>query len=226
MQSAPDTIAGSPARWRFGESIAAPAAVIARGGVLAIPTESSYGLAVDPRSRAGVAAVFRIKGRPASKPLPVVAADPIQLTELGLDPTDPTFRAIRPVWPAAVTAVVSLMPGIRLAAAGGTATGERASLAIRVPALGRLRALLSGLGPLSATSANRAGDTPILDPQALETLLAGEDAMIVDAGILRGGPPSTLVRMNEVGWQILREGAFPIADLPSLDRSTHEGQKP
>src|SRR5205807_557189 len=61
--------------WHFGDPLAPLQAVLARGGVLAVPTESSYGLGVDPRNRAGVEAVYRIKGREGGKALPVVVAD-------------------------------------------------------------------------------------------------------------------------------------------------------
>ncbi len=102
--------------WRWGEPLEPLAERIARGGVLAIPTESSYGLAVDPGNPAAVARVYGVKGREAGKPLPVVVAGVEQLASLGIDPEDPETAAALAVltrfWPAPLTAVLPLtLPG-------------------------------------------------------------------------------------------------------------------
>jgi tRNA A37 threonylcarbamoyladenosine synthetase subunit TsaC/SUA5/YrdC len=77
-----------------------------------------------------------------------------------------------------------------------------------------LRRLLAGLGHgLTATSANQSGGAPVLDPQGAAALLAGEDAMIVDGGILPGGPPSTIMAIEESGPVVLRAGSFPVERL-------------
>jgi len=69
---------------------------------------------------------------------------------------------------------------------------------------------------LTATSANRSGGEPVLDPAELPELLAGEDAMIVDGGVLPGGPPSTLVAIRGEGLVVLRPGRFPAERLAAL----------
>jgi tRNA A37 threonylcarbamoyladenosine synthetase subunit TsaC/SUA5/YrdC len=95
-----------------------------------------------------------------------------------------------------------------------------------VPDHGRLRELLAALGHgLTATSANRSGEPPILEPAGVAELLAGEDAMVVDGGALPGGPPSTLVAIEKDGLVVLRTGRFPAERLiQELGRSTGEGQ--
>lgn len=201
-------------RWRWGEPAAPLAERLARGGVLAIPTESSYGLAVDPRNAEAVALVYRIKGRPPERPLPVVAAGVDQLAALGIDPRDPILVALGRLWPAPLTAV---LPVARpLPASAGSAT-----LAVRVPAHRRLRRLLAEIGPVTATSANPSGEAPVLDPEAAAALVAGVDAAVVDDGRLPGGPPSTLVApLPGAGFdgrfEVLREGAFPPARLRGI----------
>src|SRR4030095_1998211 len=70
--------------WHWGDPIAPLRDLLRRGGVLAIPTESSYGLAADPRNPAGVEAIYRIKGRETGKALPVVVAGREQLAPLGI----------------------------------------------------------------------------------------------------------------------------------------------
>lgn len=194
-------------RWHWGEPTTALAALVRRGGVLAIPSESSYGLGVDPRNPEGVAAVCALKGRSAGKPLPVVAADLAQLAALGVDLDHPGLEQIARRWPAALTVVLPIRQPVPAALGGST-------LAVRLPAHPRLRALLAALGcALTATSANAEGEAPILEPGALEPLLEGIDGMIVDDGLLPGGPPSTLVEWTGAGFRALRAGSYPVEEL-------------
>lgn len=217
--------AGAVAVWRFGEPVEPLAAVVARGGVLAIPTESSYGLAVDPWNPEGVARVYRIKQRGAGQPLPVVVADAGQLAGLGIDADAPilgassgsALRLLGRLWPAPLTAVLPVARPL-------PASAGRPSLAVRVPAHEGLRRLLAALGPLTATSANPSGGPPALDPGAAAALLAGEDAVVIDGGRLPGGPPSTVVAPRpDGGWEVLRAGAFPAERLTAAGT---EGARP
>lgn len=199
--------------WRFGDPVEPLRAVLARGGVLAVPTESSYGLGVDPRNRTGVEAVYRIKGRGADKALPVVVADRGQLMDLGIDPDLPILEPLSACWPGPLTVVLPLP---RSAPEIPAAAGER-GLAVRIPGHAGLRQLLASLGHgLTATSANRSGGEPIVDPKGLPALLAGEDAVIVDGGILPGGAPSTLVAIDGGAAVVLRRGSFPVERLRAL----------
>ena len=192
-------------RWRWGEPVAPLRALLARGGILAIPTESSYGLAVDPRSAAGVEAVYRLKERERGKPLPVVAADAAQIAALGVDVGTEASRRALELWPAALTVALPLRAGLPAAAGGDT-------LAVRIPDHPPLRALLAELGTaLTATSANRSGEPPELTSGGVAALLFGADAAVVDGGRLPGGPPSTLAAWEGGTWRVLRQGRFPLA---------------
>jgi L-threonylcarbamoyladenylate synthase len=151
--------------------------------------------------------VFRVKGRAPDQPLPVVLADLEQAWELGVDRLAPGLEAVAALWPAPLTIVVPLKSPV--AASGGEAT-----LAIRVPEHARLRELLRVTGPLTATSANRAGEPPLLDPEAAAAMLAIVGGCVVDDGLLAGGAPSTLVRWEGGGFRILRSGRFPSEELP------------
>lgn len=190
--------------WRFGEAVAPLAALLDRGGILAVPTESSYALGVDPLSPVGVAAVFRVKGRRGGRPLPIVFSQPAQLLSLGVDPEGPAVRRAAELWPAPLSVLLPTAALVPAAAGSGT-------LAVRVPDHPGLQALLDALGrPLTATSANRSGGEPILDPGAAAALLAGEDAVVVDGGKLPGGPPSTIVAFTAGGVEVIRRGRFPV----------------
>ena len=202
-------------RWSPGDPIAALREVLARGGVLALPTESSYGLGVDPRSQAGVEAIFRLKERDRDKPLPVVAADESQIHHLGVDPEDPGLVAVRERWPAALTVLVR--PRRRLPAMAGSEL-----LGVRVPAHRELRRLLRGLGhALTATSANRSGEPPITTVEGLAPLLGDCDALVVDGGELAGGKPSTVVSWDRSRKRlsVVRPGRFELAGQQPFIRS-------
>ena len=178
---------------------------LAEGRVLAVPTESSYGLAVDPRSLAGVDAIYRLKERERNKALPVVAADVAQARDLGIEANE-AVRMAEGHWPAPLTVVAPLLPGASVPAAAGGAT-----LAVRVPAHERLRGLLGALGhPLTATSANRSGEPAICEPAALEPILGGAGVLVVGGGTTPGGPPSTVVSWSSAGLRVLRRGRFDL----------------
>lgn len=205
--------------WRLGDPVPPLQSLLARGGILAFPTESSYGLGADPRNPGGVEAIYRIKVREAGKPLPVVVAGREQLADLGVDPNLYIVGCLLKHWPAALSAVLPI--GRPLPAAAGTGT-----LAVRVPDHEGLRHLLEELGHgLTATSANRSGEEPILDPAGLAELLAGEDAMVVDGGVLPGGPPSTLVAIERERLVVLRAGRFPAERLMETFARSSRGGK-
>lgn len=201
--------------WRPGDPVEPLRQLLARGGLLAIPTESSYGLGADPRNPKGVEAIYKVKERDRGKPLPVVVADLSQMRDLGIDPELPILEALSACWPGPLTVVLPIARPL-------PASAGEATLAVRIPAHGDLLRLLADLGHgLTATSANRSGGEPILDPAAVAELLAGADflggagveAVVVDGGILPGGPPSTLVAIEESGPVVLRTGSFPVERL-------------
>jgi len=210
--------------------------LLEHGGVLVIPTESSYGLAADPGSAEGVAAIYRLKGRAAGKALPVVAADRSQVVALGVAPDRVDWDRLEGVWPprgsGAVTVVLPIERSLPAAA-------DETTVAVRIPDHAGLRRLLACLGrPLTATSANRSGEPPVLDPADAEALVAhasdgevapGVRAVVIDGGTLPGGPPSTIVRLvgggigggdgQDVRIEVLREGAVRSEEVARRLRS-------
>lgn len=195
--------------WHWQDEIGPLRLHLAEGGVVAIPTESSYGLAAHPLSRLGVERIYRIKERDRGKPLPVVVADIGQTLALGVDPNDPLLREVAPHWPAALTAIVALHPRAEIAAAA-----RGSSLAVRIPAHQQLRDLLERLGHgLTATSANRSGEDPIVDLDGLRKLLSGNQTgeppvWVVDGAVLPGGPHSTMLSFRAGRVVVERAGSF------------------
>ena len=169
-----------------------------RGGVVAIPTETFYGLAVRPDDAAAVESVRVLKRRPLEKALPLVAADLFQVR--GLIVLSPMWVArLATVWPAPLSVVATLHRP--LAACGLTA-------AVRVPDHGLLRALLRELGPLTATSANPGGLPAARSPGEVVSRLESGLALLLDGGETAGGRPSTLLDVRSEPPKLLRAGAF------------------
>lgn len=212
----------SLAVWRTGDPLEALAAARARGALLFLPTESSYGIGVDPRNREAVERVYVCKGRDGGKALPVVLADVSQVAELGIEPETPAVAAALDraagCWPGPLTVLLPLPAALDLPAAAGIG-----HIAVRIPDHAGLRGILAAIGPLTATSANASGEAPVIDPAELSRWIADSegcrDAVLIDGGILAGGPPSTLVVFEADGSpRVLRPGRLSAAQLASCMR--------
>jgi L-threonylcarbamoyladenylate synthase len=171
--------------------------VVADGGVIMIPTESFYGLGVDPRRSEGVARIGAMKNRAADMGLPVLCSDWQQIESLVTVPEEYRVRLSR-LWPAALTVI---LPSTTEFPAGCGNT-----LAVRIPSHDALRALLYRVGPLTATSANRHGDGPYTTVSGALGSLASHPDLVLDAGPTAGGEPSTLVDLSGQEPTILRPG--------------------
>lgn len=176
--------------------------LLARGGVAAIPTETFYGLAADPRSEAGVARIFRIKERDDGKALLVLFSERSHLAALGVAADSPTLDRFLRIWPAPLTVVLPLTEPV------AASRGARA-LALRMPAHVAVLELLSVVGPATGTSANRSGAPALSDPEAVASALGSDIDVLVDGGPTPGGEPSTLVDATQEPPVVLRAGAFP-----------------
>lgn len=159
-----------------------------RGGVLAYATESCYGLGCDPRNARAVARILRLKGRPRSKGLILVAADFRQLAPY-LAPPSAALRGRFPEWwPGPVTL---LLPAA--ADCPRWLTGRHAKLAVRVTAHAEAARLCRSLGmALVSTSANRAGHRPLKSAAACRQTF-GRRVLVLPGRIGRRRRPSTIL---------------------------------
>ena len=177
--------------------------VLSAAGVVAIPTDTLYGLAADPFDAKAVARVFEIKGRSETSALPLIAADLDQVTRLAGPLDDDVARLASRFWPGPLTLLVPA-PG-RLAPAVTAGTGR---VGIRVPDHPVARALCHASGRLlTATSANRSGEPPTADPDEVARTLGDRVELLLDAGPTAGGPPSTVLDVSGGEWRIVRAGA-------------------
>ncbi|HVI94213.1 MAG TPA: L-threonylcarbamoyladenylate synthase [Anaeromyxobacter sp.] len=184
--------------------IEAAAAVLRRGGLVAYPTETFYGLGALARDRAALARLARAKLRPEGKPLPLLAADLAQVEEVAVVTPEAARLAAR-FWPGPLTLVLAAVPGLDDAITAGTAT-----VAIRVPGSDVARALARAAGgALVSTSANVSGEPPPADAAALSPALVARLDHVLDGGTTPGGLPSTIVSLGADGPRLVRAGVVP-----------------
>jgi L-threonylcarbamoyladenylate synthase len=181
--------------------IASLAKILRDGGVAAIPTETIYGLAADPLSRAGVERVLAIKRRAPAKPLLVLFGDRSQLASLPIVAPPEMLDRFFAVWPSALTVILPLSAPI-------PASRDAFSLGVRMPAHSALRELLARLGPVTGTSLNRSGEAPSEHADQVARLLPGEIDVLVDGGHTPGGLASTVLDATREPPVVLRQGAF------------------
>lgn len=186
--------------------IARAAEILRGGGLVALPTETVYGLAARADSEAAIAAIYRAKGRPEFNPLIVHVASLEQAERLARF-DERARRLAGRFWPGPLTLVLPLREGAAIAPA---VTAGLPTIALRMPAHPLMQAVLRETGvPLAAPSANRSGS---VSPTSAEHVLAsfGEQApAVLDGGPCERGLESTIVAVRERGWQLLRPG--PIA---------------
>lgn len=201
------------------QGLAEAAGWLARGELVAMPTETVYGLAGDARNPQAVAAIYQAKGRPSFNPLIVHVPDLATAERYAL--FDAPARALAAAfWPGALTLVLPLRPDAGIA---GLVTAGLDTVAIRVPAHPVARALLYGFGgPLAAPSANPSGRISpttaahVADP---ETGLGGRIAAVLDAGACTVGVESTILGWVDGVPRLLRPGGVPVEALEQmLDR--------
>jgi L-threonylcarbamoyladenylate synthase len=194
-----DPLAPDPA------GIAAAVAALRGGGVVAYPTDTLYGLAVDPRNDAAVERLFAVKGRGAASAIALIAADAAMAEEVGARGFGPLERRLASAfWPGPLTIVVPAAGGMAAALA------PRGTLGVRVPAHAVARSLSAAFGAcITATSANLAGRPPAVTADEVAAALGAFVDFLVDAGPAPGGAPSTIVEIVE-GRPVLHR-AGPVA---------------
>lgn len=194
--------------------IARAAAVLRDGGLVAVPTETVYGLAARADSDTAVAAIYRAKGRPDFNPLIVHVTDLAQGETLAHFDHRATALAAA-FWPGALTMVLPRRADAGLAAA---VTAGLPTVALRCPAHPAMRALLAESGlPLAAPSANRSGGVSPTEAAHVAASLGAKVDLILDGGACATGIESTIAALREDGsWQILRPGPVTEAQISAI----------
>ena len=209
----------------FGDAaIAAAAALIAASGIVAVPTETVYGLAADATDAAAVARIYAAKGRPSFNPLIVHVRDLAAAETIGVFDAAARGLAER-FWPGPLTLIVPLRAGCGIAA---LVTAGLPTVALRVPAHRAMQALLAATGrPLAAPSANASNGISPTRAAHVVASLGARVPLIVDDGATKNGLESTIVHAGA----ILRPGPLTpeVLGLPLAARGgrvTAPGQLP
>jgi L-threonylcarbamoyladenylate synthase len=188
------------------------AAALARGWVVALPTDTVYGLAADPSLPGGVAGLFALKERPGEIPLPVLVGSRDQVGEVA-EPLDAAAGQLAErFWPGPLTLVVPRRSSF-VADLGGPPTA-RSTVGVRLPDHLLVRALCEEVGPLAVTSANRHGSPPATTAHQVRAAFPGDGGpvLIIDGGACRG-TPSTVVECRDGVVRALRQGAISWAEI-------------
>ena len=186
------------------------------GGVVALPTDTVYGIGVALSTPGGIERLFAAKRRPLDKGIVLLLEDSSQAAEAGL--MTPAADALAAAaWPGGLTLVVPQRPDVPWPSA---LTGGANTIGLRVPDHDAPRALAAALGPLPVTSANVSGLPEARDATAIVQQLGDALDLVLDGGPAAGGPPSTVVDCSGPLARILRPGALPADALEAiLDRA-------
>nr|WP_139280648.1 L-threonylcarbamoyladenylate synthase [Shimia gijangensis] len=188
------------------DGYARAAATLAKGQLVAFPTETVYGLGADARNDMAVARVFEAKGRPRFNPL-IVHVPSVAVAKTYAVWTDEADRLASAFWPGPLTLVLPIRPGSGLSP---LVTADLPTLAIRIPEHAVARHLLDTFGsPVAAPSANPSGKISPTCATHVEAGLSGRIAAILDGGDCDVGLESTIVGLSE-GPTLLRPGGLPL----------------
>ncbi|WP_159979825.1 MULTISPECIES: L-threonylcarbamoyladenylate synthase [unclassified Novosphingobium] len=212
------------------EGISAAADILRDGRLVAVPSETVYGLMARADRDASVAAIYRAKGRPSFNPLIVHVPDLAAAQRLARFDAR-ALRLAAAFWPGALTMVLPLREGAAIAPA---VTAGLPTLALRCPAHPVMRAVIKAAGlALAGPSANRSGGVSPTDAAHVVASLGANVDAVVDGGACEAGLESTIVALREDGrWQVLRPGPITearieaILGVPSEPVTSHEIEAP
>ena len=164
-------------------------ALLRAGRIVAVPTDTVYGIAADLAIPDAIERLFAAKGRPPEKAVAVLLADAAQASVLGI--VGPAARVLAErFWPGGLTLVLPARPDAGLP---GILVAGTPTVGVRVPDHPAPRAIAAALGPLPTTSANRSGEADARDAAEIAERLGDAIALVLDDGPIRGGPASTVV---------------------------------
>ena len=177
-------------------------AILRAGGIVAYPTDTLYGLAVDPRSDAAMRRLFAVKERDRSAAITLIAADLAQAQRVGMfGPRE--IRLANAFWPGPLTIIVHAEPTL-----SRWVSSDLGTVGVRVPGHAAARALASAFGgSITATSANLSGRPAAVTADEAAAALGDRIDALLDAGPAPGGAPSTIVEVTGEGPVLRRAGA-------------------
>jgi L-threonylcarbamoyladenylate synthase len=189
----------------LGDLVASAARAVHRGEIVAFPTETYYGLAVDALDASALARLFALKGRGAEKASALLVADMAMFAGLCAEVPSRALSLAAAHWPGPLTLALPARPELPAEIVSDGCVAARVSshpvAAALVAAVGR---------PITCTSANPAGASPAQTAHEVAEYFAGRPLFLLDGGKTPGGAPSTLVRLRGDTLHILRQGAISL----------------
>ena len=193
--------------------------VLKGGGVIAFPTDTFYGLGADPYNKNAVNKIYEIKNRDRNKPLLLLIDSVVKLDKLVEEPSEASTKLIDTFWPGPLTMLFKPKSSIP-----EYITDDL--IGIRLPGNSITRKLLSALNhPLTAPSANFSGEDPTTSAEHVKDHLGNKVDLILDAGICKGGEPSTLVDTTKNPVRLIRAGAISFTSIQESLNETLETQE-
>ena len=191
--------------------------ILKSGGVIAFPTDTYYGLGVDPFNEKGIHRIFEIKSRTFDKPLLVLNSTKSQINQLTKNRSQEAEQLIQKLWPAPLTLIlnaVSKLPNVLTANTG--------KVGVRLPKNEWTRHLIQTVGcALTATSANKNGEKNTQTAQEVSDIFGNEIDLIIDPGPAPGGKVSTLIDTTISPPAVLRRGAITQQEIDSCITNEH-----
>ena len=186
---------------------------IRQGSVVGMPTDTFYGLAVDPYNLHAVERVYEIKERGRHKPLSLLIESVEQAEELANDLPDEFHLLAEKFWPGPLTIIVRAAPRLPL-----KVTANSGNIAVRMPSSPAALAVVRALKcPITATAANLAGAPECCTAAAVVEQMGDRVQLVLDGGETPRNVPTTIVNLTENGrWSLQREGAIPLAEIEDL----------
>ena len=181
--------------------------IIKRGGLVAFPTDTIYGLGAAVFNERAVDQIHAVRGRNGGKPIPVLIGDPDQLELVASRVNLQSEKLARRFWPGPLTIILPRQPGIP------QAVSTLATVGVRIPNFAPTLELLNQSGPLAVSSASLAGMNGACTVPGVLAQLDGRIPLILDGGTTPGGIPSTVVDCTLTGPLIIREGPISLEQL-------------
>jgi L-threonylcarbamoyladenylate synthase len=202
----PQILKVDPSSWE--NTVSETRKVLKTGGIVAFPTDTFYGLGVNPYKRIAVDKIYEIKGRDQEKPLLLLIDSILKLENLVEEPSAACIKLMQTFWPGPLTLLFKPKP---------SSIHENISadlIGIRQPGNSVTRNILSTLDhPLTAPSANISGDNPATTAKQVQDIFGEKVELILDAGECKGGKPSTIINATDSPTRLIRAGEIDFKNI-------------
>lgn len=183
--------------------------IFKKGGIIAYPTETFYGLGVDPFNESAVNKLFKLKGRGFDKPISILVKDKNMLLAVVEEIPPAAEKLIKKFWPGPLTIIFKAKKTVPSAI-----TGNTGKIAVRISSNPITQKLLEIIdSPITTTSANSSGKKSPVTAKEVKDYFGDKIDLIIDGGLLSGNLGSTIVDVTEEELKVIREGEIPVQTI-------------